>query len=221
MRSRTPAGTRRSRRSSARAKAPTACMQALLQGRPLAAGRAGRPARSARVGGLLRPGRAQGRLLLAGGAVGALGLRAQRLPDRRPGWSFAAAQHAASANCAVNQFGIGAGRLRRARGADAARGLRPGAAAASSRATCSSPAAVIGCGVLLALFIAYPVSKALAGAFLDEDGRWSLAALRRRASAPSASGAWAAWPAACAAASPGTRWSWPCSRPPAPPCSAR
>ena len=36
--------------------------------------------------------------------------------------------------------------------------------------------AVVGCGVLLALFIAYPVGKALAGAFLTEEGGWSIAA---------------------------------------------
>ena len=39
---------------------------------------------------------------------------------------------------------------------------------------------VVGCGVLMALFIAYPVSKALYGAFLNEEGRWSLGALYER-----------------------------------------
>jgi iron(III) transport system permease protein len=41
-------------------------------------------------------------------------------------------------------------------------------------------AAVIGCGVLMALFIAYPVSKALAGAFFNEDGQWSVSAFAAR-----------------------------------------
>ena len=36
--------------------------------------------------------------------------------------------------------------------------------------------AVVGCGVLLALFIAYPVGKALAGAFITEEGHWSITA---------------------------------------------
>jgi iron(III) transport system permease protein len=40
--------------------------------------------------------------------------------------------------------------------------------------------AVIGCGVLMALFIAYPVSKALAGAFVTEEGGWSLSAFGTR-----------------------------------------
>jgi len=37
-------------------------------------------------------------------------------------------------------------------------------------------AAVVGCGFLLVLFIVYPLSKALAGAFLDEGGHFSVAA---------------------------------------------
>ena len=41
-------------------------------------------------------------------------------------------------------------------------------------------AAVVGCGVLMALFIAYPVSKALAGAFFNEDGQWSITAFVTR-----------------------------------------
>jgi iron(III) transport system permease protein len=39
---------------------------------------------------------------------------------------------------------------------------------------------VVGCAALLLLFIAYPVSRALVGAFLNEDGQWSLAALGER-----------------------------------------
>ena len=37
--------------------------------------------------------------------------------------------------------------------------------------------AVLGCAALLVMFIAFPVSKALSGAFLNEDGQWALSAI--------------------------------------------
>ena len=41
-------------------------------------------------------------------------------------------------------------------------------------------AAVLGCSVLLALFIAFPVSKALYGAFLNDQGQWAWSAIFER-----------------------------------------
>jgi iron(III) transport system permease protein len=41
-------------------------------------------------------------------------------------------------------------------------------------------AAVLGCSVLLLLFIAFPVTKALYGAFLNEEGQWAFSAIFER-----------------------------------------
>ena len=41
-------------------------------------------------------------------------------------------------------------------------------------------ASVVGCGLMLALFIVFPVFKTLSSAFLTEDGHWSLIALLER-----------------------------------------
>jgi iron(III) transport system permease protein len=79
--------------------------------------------------------------------------------------------------------------------------------------------AVVLCAALLLLFVALPVAKSLIGAFLDDAGAL-VAALAERLGT-TASGACPAWSAACAAAWPGTRCSWRCSRPPAPRCWAR
>ncbi len=59
------------------------------------------------VGGLQRPGRGQGRWLLAGGLIGALGLIASGFLIGARGWSVAAFS-GAFGELAVNQFGIGA-----------------------------------------------------------------------------------------------------------------
>jgi iron(III) transport system permease protein len=127
------------------------------------------------LGGFLRPGRAQGRLLFVGGAVGAIGLALSGFLIGARGWSFAAL-NTYLGELPVNQFGIGAG------GFIALAALILLAAFGVARlgffkGDLFVSASVIGCGVLMALFIAYPVSKALAGALLDEDGRWSIAAL--------------------------------------------
>jgi iron(III) transport system permease protein len=130
------------------------------------------------VGAWLPAGRAQGRWLLAGGAIGAFGLAIAGFAIGARGWSFAAL-NAQFGELAVNQFGIGAG------GFVALAALTMLAAFGIARLGLFKgdlfvAAAVIGCGVLMALFIAYPVNKALAGAFLDEDGRWSIAAFAAR-----------------------------------------
>ncbi|AGU48270.1 putative ABC transporter, permease protein [Variovorax paradoxus B4] len=129
--------------------------------------------------GAWRPaGRAQGRWLLAGGAIGAFGLAIAGFTIGARGWSFAAL-NAQFGELAINQFGIGAG------GFVALTALTLLAAFGIARLGLFKgdlfvAAAVIGCGVLMALFIAYPVSKALAGAFFDEDGRWSITAFAAR-----------------------------------------
>ncbi|MGJ7510810.1 ABC transporter permease [Variovorax sp. GT1P44] len=130
------------------------------------------------LGGLLRAGRTQGQLLLVGGAVGAIGLALTGFLIGARGWSYPFL-NSYLGELPLNQFGIGAG------GAVAIAALVLLAAFGLARlgffkGDLFVSAAVIGCGVLMALFIAYPVSKALAGAFLDEDGRWSLVAFFAR-----------------------------------------
>jgi iron(III) transport system permease protein len=130
------------------------------------------------VGASLPAGRAQVRWLLAGGAIGAIGLAITGFAIGARGWSFAAL-NAQFGELAINQFGIGAG------GFMALTALTLLAAFGIARLGLFKgdlfvAAAVIGCGVLMALFIAYPVSKALAGAFFNEDGQWSITAFIAR-----------------------------------------
>ncbi len=152
-------------------------VQALTMSRPwLLVGVAG--LLLAAVGALQAPGKAQGTWLLAGGLVGGLGLAASGFLIGARGWSFAAFNNSFG-ELAVNQFGMGIGAfiallalvMLSAFGL-ARRGFFKGDLFVS--------ASVVGCGVLMLLFIAYPVTKALYGAFLNEDGQWSLAALMAR-----------------------------------------
>lgn len=130
------------------------------------------------VGAWLPPGRGQGRWLLAGGAIGAIGLAVAGFTIGARGWSVAAL-NTQFGELAINQFGIGAG------GFVALTALVMLAAFGIARLGLFKgdlfvAAAVIGCGVLMALFIAYPVSKALSGAFFNEDGQWSITAFVAR-----------------------------------------
>ncbi|MDP9971029.1 iron(III) transport system permease protein [Variovorax paradoxus] len=160
-----------------RAEGANGLMQAAAQGRSwLFIGLAGLA--MCAVGAWRPAGRAQGRWLLAGGAIGAVGLAIAGFAIGARGWSFAAL-NTQFGELAINQFGIGAG------GFVALAALTMLAAFGIARLGLFKgdlfvAAAVIGCGVLMALFIAYPVSKALAGAFLDEDGRWSITAFAAR-----------------------------------------
>jgi iron(III) transport system permease protein len=121
------------------------------------------------------PGRAQGRWLLSGGLVGAGGLAASGFLIGAKGWSFAIL-NSSFGELSLNQFGMGIGALMvmtslvilMAFGI-ARLGFFKGDLFVAS--------AVVGCAVLLVTFIAFPVSKALYGAFLNEDGQWSLAAM--------------------------------------------
>jgi iron(III) transport system permease protein len=160
-----------------RAEGANGLMQALTQGRGwLFIGLAGLA--MCAIGAWRPAGRAQGRWLLAGGAIGAFGLAIAGFTIGARGWSLAALE-TQFGELAINQFGIGSG------GFVALTALTMLAAFGIARLGLFKgdlfvAAAVIGCGVLMALFIAYPVSKALAGAFLDEDGRWSITALAAR-----------------------------------------
>lgn len=130
------------------------------------------------AGALQRPGRAQGTWLAAGGGIGFAGLVAAGFLIGARGWTVAAF-NTRFGELAVNQFGIGAGGfvaltaliLLAAFGL-ARRGFFKGDLFVSG--------AVLGSAALMVLFIAYPVSKALVTAFVNEDGAWSLAALLER-----------------------------------------
>ncbi len=123
-------------------------------------------------------GRQQGRWLLAGGTIGALGLVLTGFSIGARGWSFAAF-NTWFGELAINQFGIGAGALVAllALVMLASFGL---ARMGYFKGDLFVAASVVGCGLALVLFIAFPVAKSLAGAFFDEDGRWSLAAMVAR-----------------------------------------
>lgn len=152
-------------------------LQALAQNRPwLLVGLAGLALCT--VGALQAPGRGQGRWLLAGGLLGAVGLALTGFTIGARGWRVAAL-NTAFGELTVNQFGIGAGGfvVLTTLVLLAAFGL---ARLGLFRGDLFVSGAVVGCGVLLALFIAYPVGKALAGAFVLEDGGWSLAAFFER-----------------------------------------
>jgi iron(III) transport system permease protein len=152
-------------------------VQALVHGRIwLLCGLAGLAV--AAVGLKRPPGKAQGLWFLAGGLLGSAGLVVSGFMIGAKGWSFAAL-NTTWGTLAVNQFGIGIGAFIAllalvmifACGV-ARRGFFKGDLFIAS--------AVVGCSVLLVMFIAFPVSKALYGAFLNEDGHWSLMALYQR-----------------------------------------
>ncbi len=152
--------------------------QALVHGRKwLLLGLAGLVIAAVAAG--MPAGRAQGPWLLIGGLLGALGLAGSGFLIGAKGWSFDAFNRQFG-ELALNQFGMGAGAvvvlvalvLLLAFGV-ARLGYFKGDQFVA--------AAVLGCGVLMLLFIAFPVSKALYGAFLNEEGHWSLLALAERA----------------------------------------
>ena len=122
--------------------------------------------------------KAQGRWLMAGGLLGALGLAVSGFLIGSKGWAFNGL-NISFGELAVNQFGIGIG------GFIALMALvMLGAFGMARRGYFKGDlfvaASVVGCGVLMVLFIAYPVTKALYGALLNEEGRWSLSALFER-----------------------------------------
>ncbi|RDI27031.1 iron(III) transport system permease protein [Pseudacidovorax intermedius] len=152
-------------------------IQAAKQGRPwLFAGLSGLVL--CMVGASRAPGRAQGRWWLAGGGLGALALAVSGLAIGARGWSFAAL-NTLFGELQVNQFGIGIGGIVvfSMLVVLAAFGL---ARLGFFRGDLFVSAAVVGCGLVLLMFIGWPVGKALSAAFFDEDGHASLAAFGAR-----------------------------------------
>nr|MBA3593043.1 iron ABC transporter permease [Polaromonas sp.] len=132
----------------------------------------------AALGASMLPTKKQGTVLLAAGALGVVGLMLSGFAIGAKGWSFEALSNAFGA-LGKGQFGIGWGGfvalaslvVVMAFGV-ARRGYFKGDLFVS--------AAVVGCGTMLALFILFPVLKALSGAFYLEDGTWSPLALWNR-----------------------------------------
>lgn len=152
-------------------------MQAALYGRPwLLLGVLGLG--MAALGLRLPVGKRQSTCLLAGGLAGFAGLLCSGFLIGASGWSFDVF-NARFGELGSNQFGIGIGAfvallslLMIFAFGLARRGYFKGDLFISS--------AVVGCSVLLLMFIAFPVSKALYGAFLTADGDWSWLALFER-----------------------------------------
>ncbi|ROZ64109.1 iron ABC transporter permease [Ramlibacter sp. WS9] len=123
------------------------------------------------------PGRRQGNVLLACGALVALGLALTGLAIRDKGWAWPMLQ--SWGELSVGQGGMGAGAalsfvagLMLLSIGLARRGLFRGDVFVAG--------SVVGCGALLLIFIVWPVTKSLAAAFVQEDGSLSLAALWTR-----------------------------------------
>ena len=152
-------------------------LQALSHGRPwLLIGLLGLTIAAAAL--LVRPGRWQGAWLLTGGLIGALGLLGSGFAIGARGWSFDAL-NTQFGELAVNQFGMGAGAFI-AVVALLILGAFGLARLGLFKGDLFVAASVIGCATLLAMFIAFPVTKALASAFISEEGNWSLLAIFTR-----------------------------------------
>jgi iron(III) transport system permease protein len=159
------------------ADAGSGLAQAAQQGRPwLWLGLAG--LLIAGIAWRLPSGRAQGRALVSGAAIGLAGLLASGFAIGARGWSFVWLESAFGA-LPQGQFGIGLGgalvlvSLLVLLGAGIARlGYFRGDVFVAS--------AVVVCSALLLLFVALPVAKSFIGAFFDEDGAWSVTALATR-----------------------------------------
>lgn len=152
-------------------------VQAMLHGRKwLLVGLVGLVMASVAIS--LPAGAKQANWLLAGGLIGSLGLAASGFLIGGKGWAVEAL-NGRFGELAVNQFGIGAGGFLAlmALVVLAAFGL---ARRGYFKGDLFVAASVVGCGVLLLLFIAFPVTKALYGAFVNEEGRWSVMALYER-----------------------------------------
>ena len=132
----------------------------------------------AAYGASMMPTKKQGTVLMAAGIFGVVGLVLAGFAIGAKGWSFEVLGQEFGA-LAKGQFGIGWGGfvalssliVVTAFGV-ARRGYFKGDLFVSS--------AVVGCGALLALFILFPVLKALSGAFYLEDGGWTPLALWSR-----------------------------------------
>lgn len=127
---------------------------------------------------LLPPGTAQSPWLLAGGGLGFIGLLLMGFLIGARGWSFAGFNQFFG-ELQANQYGMGVGAfltllslLVLVAFGMARRGLFKGDLFIAS--------AVMGCTVMLLTFIVFPVSRALCGAFLNEEGHWAVSAIWER-----------------------------------------
>jgi iron(III) transport system permease protein len=159
------------------AEAGSGMVQAARQGRPwLWLGLAG--LLIAAAGWRAQAGRSQGRWLVAGALLGLLGLLLSGFAIGARGWAFEWLETAFGA-LPQGQFGMGPGgalvlaALLVLLGAGLAR-------LGFFRGDLFVAAAVVVCSALLMLFVALPVAKALVGAFLDDGGGLSLAAMVAR-----------------------------------------
>jgi iron(III) transport system permease protein len=126
----------------------------------------------------LPPGARQGRVLVAAGFGGALALLAGGFAVGARGWNFAWLA-AAFGELGVQQAGVGWGAAL-ALAALLVLGAFGIARCGAFRGDLFVAAAVVVSAALLALFIVYPVLKALADAFVGEDGRLALAGFVER-----------------------------------------
>ncbi len=132
----------------------------------------------AAIGLAVPPGRPQSIWFLTGGLGGFAGLLGCGFLIGATGWSFDTF-NAVFGELAVNQFGMGIG------GFIALMSLLMISAFGLARlgyfkGDLFVASAVIGCSTLLAMFIAFPVVKALYSAFLDPEGHFALLAIFRR-----------------------------------------
>ena len=127
------------------------------------------------IGAALPAGRRQGLWLTLGGGLGLAGSLAGGFAIGAKGWAFAWMESTWGA-LAAGQFGIGLGgaltllAFIMLLGAGLAR-------LGAFRGDVFVASAVVLCGALMALFVALPVLRALASAFVDEAGRVSITAL--------------------------------------------
>ena len=129
----------------------------------------------AAVAATMRPNKQQGALLLMAGGLGMVGLIVSGFSIGAKGWSFETL-NSSFGELSITQFGIGWG------GFLALASLVVVMAFGVARlgyfkGDLFIAAAVVACGFMLALFILFPVLKALSSAFKLEDGGWSIVAL--------------------------------------------
>jgi iron(III) transport system permease protein len=132
----------------------------------------------AAVGAAMKPTKAQGAVLIGAGGFGVVSLLVSGFSIGSKGWSFAVLNQNFG-ELTTSQFGIGWG------GIVALTALLVIMAFGVARrgyfkGDLFIAAAVVGCGAMLALFIMFPVLKALSSAFWTEEGGWSAFALWER-----------------------------------------
>jgi iron(III) transport system permease protein len=126
----------------------------------------------------LRPGKAQGAMLIVGGLLGAVGLASSGFLIGAKGWN-SQALNGLIGELAKNQFGIGWGGFLSLASLVVLTAFGV-ARRGHFKGDLFIAAAAVGCGTLMAVFILLPVLKALSSAFLADDGGVSVGALWER-----------------------------------------